>query len=546
VLSDPQALRASQPRVVAFDSNQMSKKEECTRTLKSSLHISDEDLRELSAQINEFVTDYFSEISSFRVFPQTSAGNTTAEIGSTLSLSGEPLEKLMDGCRAIMNNSRHNGHPRFFGYVASPSTPAGAFADLIASALNINVTCWRSGPAATEIERIVVRWLGSMIGYGDTAHGLLTSGGSMANLIALQIAHRAKANDDIANKGLWNSRSPMTIYASDQIHMSIPKAADILGFGRAQVRLIECDDRFRLDVRRLRDQIQGDLRNQLRPFCVVASAGTVNTGVVDPLAEVADVAREFGLWFHIDGAYGAPGTLDTRKRALFTGLERADSISLDAHKWLCVPIDAGCLLFHDEAIARGAYSSSDADYIKVLEPGKAEEAFAFWDYGMELSRRFRALKIWFTLQYYGSKRIAEAISHDNSLAEYMRQRVEAADDLELLAPVELSICCFRYVPREYIGKLSLGGGAERERLETKLDHLNTQIMVRVQHGGDAYISNATVRGRFALRACITNFRTTQADVDRTLEVIREAGEAIWRDRDGETGDGEKGGIHRSK
>src|SRR5262245_60436349 len=186
----------------------MSKKEERTRTLESFLDISDEDLRELAAQINQFVTDYFSEISSLRVYPKTSAGNTTAEVGSTLSLSGEPLEELMAGCRAIMNNSRHNGHPRSFGYVASPSTPAGAFADLIASALNINATCWRSGPAATEIEKIVLRWLGSMIGYGEDTHGLLTSGGSMANLIALQIAHRAKADDNIAQKGLWNSRSP--------------------------------------------------------------------------------------------------------------------------------------------------------------------------------------------------------------------------------------------------------------------------------------------------------------------------------------------------
>jgi aromatic-L-amino-acid/L-tryptophan decarboxylase len=511
----------------------MTEKEQSATRRKSSLDISDEGLRALSAQINQFVTDYFSEISSLKVYPQTSGGNTTAEVGSTLSLSGEPLEELMARCRAIMNNSRHNGHPRFFGYVASPSTPAGAFADLIASALNINVTCWRSGPAATEIERIIVRWLGSMIGYGDT-HGLLTSGGSMANLIALQIAHRAKADENIAEKGLWSSRSPMTIYASDQIHMSIPKAADILGFGRAQVRLIECDDRFRLDVRRLRERIRSDLGNQLRPFCVVASAGTVNTGAVDPLAEVADVAREFGLWFHIDGAYGAPGTLDTRKRAMFTGLERADSISLDAHKWLYVPIDAGCLLFHDDAIARAAYSSSDADYIKVLEPDKTEEAFAFWDYGMELSRRFRALKIWFTLQYYGLERITEAISHDNSLAEYMGQCVEAADDFELLAPVELSICCFRYVPPEYISKLSSVERAERERLETELDHLNTQTMIRVQHGGDAYISNATVRGRFALRACITNFRTTQADIDKTVEVIRDAGVAVWKTRDGKT------------
>jgi glutamate/tyrosine decarboxylase-like PLP-dependent enzyme len=240
------------------------------------------------------------------------------------------------------------------------------------------------------------------------------------------------------------------------------------------------------------------------------------------------VAQEFGLWFHIDGAYGAPGTLDERKRPLFAGLQRADSVSLDAHKWLYVPIDAGCLLFRDEASARAACSSGDVDYIKVIEQDEADEAFAFWDYGLELSRRFRALKIWFTLQYYGLNRIAEAISEDNALAEYMGQRVESADDFELLAPVELSICCFRYVPREFDFKLKSAGEAEHVPSGTELDRLNMRIMLAVQHSGQAYVSNATVRGKFALRACITNFRTTKADIDKTLEIVREAALAMRR------------------
>src|SRR6185295_10295858 len=227
----------------------------------------------------------------------------------------------------IIANSRHNGHPRFFGYVASPATAPGAFADLIASALNTNLTSWRSGPAATEIERTVVRWLASLIRYGDEtheAHGLLTSGGSMANLTALLIAHRAKSEPDVGATGLWNSTTPMTVYASDQIHMSIPKAADILGLGRAQVRLVDSDNRFRMNVGSLREQLTNDLQNGMKPFCVVASGGTVNTGAVDPLADIAEVANEFGLWFHIDGAYGALAAADQTKRPLFRGLERAD------------------------------------------------------------------------------------------------------------------------------------------------------------------------------------------------------------------------------
>lgn len=521
---------------------EMSKKAEYTGRRQSSLDISDEELRQLSSEFSKLVTDYFSEISNLRLYPETSGGKTTAEVGSRLSFDGEPLEKLMASCRSILNNSRHNGHPRFFGYVASPATPPGAFADLLASALNANASCWRSAPGGTEIEKVVVRWLGSMIGYSDDAHGLLTSGGSMANMIAIQIAHRAKAKQDVRAKGLWNFREPMTIYASDQVHMSIPKAADILGIGREQVRTVESDSNFRLDVRRLRELIESDRKKQLQPFCVVASAGTVNTGAVDPVTEVAEVAREFGLWFHVDGAYGAPAALDQRKRALFDGLTRADSISLDAHKWLYVPIDAGCLLFHNPKAARAAFSTGDADYIKVLEAGRADEAFAFWDYGVELSRRFRALKIWFTLQYYGQKRIAEAISEDNSLAEYMGECVEAAGDFELLAPVELSICCFRYLPQEYPHRLASATEAERARIEAELDQLNTQIMVRVQHDGDAYLSNATVRGKFALRACITNFRTTRADIDKTLEVIQQAGVEIVKGRHGEGGRGESGVV----
>jgi glutamate/tyrosine decarboxylase-like PLP-dependent enzyme len=487
----------------------------------SSLDISESELTKLSSEINKLVTEYFADVSNKPVFPQISGGDTIARVGADLPALGQPLENLVADCRAILAGSRHNGHPRFFGYIASPSTPVGAFGDLIASALNANVTSWRSGPAATEIERTVVRWLGSLIGYSDNAHGLLTSGGSLANTTALLIAQRNKASREVARAGLWNQGAPMTVYASEQVHLSIPKAADILGFGRDQVRTVACDKDFRLDVRSLRERLQHDQTNGLQPFCVVASAGTVNTGAVDPLAEIAEVASEFGIWFHVDGAYGAPGSLDQRKRSLFAGLERADSVSLDPHKWLYVPLDAGCLLFRNEAAARAAFSAGDADYIKVLEEN-ADESFAFWDYGMELSRRFRALKIWLTLRYYGADRLAAAISDDISLAQYLAEQVEQADDFELLAPVELSICCFRYLRKQMRQQLAGGSAEERARLEPELDNLNQRIMLTVQRGGQAYVSNATIRGRFALRACITNFRTTRSDIDKTLEIIRAA------------------------
>ena len=470
-----------------------------------SLDINNEALDEISSQAAKLVAEYFTHIAERPVMAPNHAGKTKSLVNVELPVEGRPLDQLLDECRTVMDLSRHNSHPRFFGYVASPSTPIGAYADLIASALNANITCWRSGPAGTEIEQLVVRWLGSLIGYDENAKGLLTSGGSMANMIALLIASRRFNAAEASRKGLWNAGPPMTIYASEEVHMSIPKAADILGFGRDNVRTIACDDRRRMRVENLRQSIEADRKTGFTPICVVGSAGTTNTGAIDPLAEIAEVAREFNLWFHVDGAYGAPGAMDHSKKDLFAGLERADSVSLDPHKWLYVPVDAGCLLFRDAAAA--AVFTEDAAYIQTH--GLADDAaFAYWDYGVELSRRFRALKVWLTLGYYGARRMAEAVSADISLAAYLGELVTKADDFELLAPVELSICCFRYVPKN--------------THERDLNQLNEQIMATVQKGGHAYLSNAMVNRKFALRACITNFRTTKADIEQTIEVVRDA------------------------
>lgn len=496
---------------------------------KSSLDVSAQQLKDISEQAMELVADYFANVSERGVVAQNYAGKTASKVDAQLPTDGISLEKLIDECRTVFGLSRHNGHPRFFGYVASPATPIGAYADLIASALNANITCWRSGPAGTEIEQMVVAWLGELIHYDKNAHGLLMSGGSMANMIALLVASRRKTGGETGRKGLWNSGPPLTVYASEEVHVSIAKAADILGFGRDQVRAVSCDERFRIDIRALREAIDADLDQGLRPFCVVASAGTVNTGAVDGLTDVAAVAADFDLWFHVDGAYGAPGILDPRKAHLFAGIELADSLSLDPHKWLYVPIDAGCLLFRNQAAAKGAFSTAEADYIKVHGLSDAE-AFAYWDYGLELSRRFRALKVWLTLRYYGVRRIAEAIAEDIALAEYLGEVVDQADDFELLAPVELSICCFRYVPMEVKKRMHEATKTELDQINCELDHLNEQILAIVQKGGRAYISNATVHHRFALRACITNFRTTQTDIDETVAVVRDAAtQAIMSD-----------------
>lgn len=503
----------------------MSTAERTETTRTSSLDISREAIDHLAAEATKLVYEYFSTIDARRVFPETFAGKTTTLVDTELSLEGEPLEKIIEECRTVIDLSRQNGHPRFFGYVASPATPVGAYADLIASALNANITCWRSGPAGTDIEKMVVRWLGSLIGYGDNARGLMTSGGSMANLIAILVASRHKAGADVSSTGLWNYERPLTLYVSEEVHMSIPKAADILGLGRDHVRILECDDSLRMNVSALRKAIVEDLAQGLRPFCVVGSAGTVATGAIDPLNEIAELANEFDLWFHVDGAYGAPGALDPAKKQLFRGMDRADSLSLDPHKWLYVPVDAGCLLFRDDEAFRLALSSQDAEYIKT-HGYSDDEAFAFWDYGIELSRRFRALKVWLTLRYYGVRKIAEAVTDDMKLAAYLGQLVDEADDFELLAPVELSICCFRYVPPDTRAELTKADETAAAGINEQLDQLNARIMSAVQTGGRAYISNANVRGRFALRACITNFRTTKADIEETVRIIRSAAESL--------------------
>lgn len=487
---------------------------------ESSLDISSAALSELSSKSIFLVNDYFAKVAEMPVFPPIAGGEITKRL-EAFPLKATRLEDLFEDCRAIIASSRHNGHPRFFGYVASPANPAGVFADLISSTLNPSVTSWRSAPAATEVEHIVVRWLGAMIGYGENVHGLLTSGSSMANLLAMLIALRSRCDGNPARDGLWANQTAMSIHASDQVHMSVPKAADILGIGRNQVRMIDTDERFRMKPSSLRQSIRNDLELGVKPFCVVASAGTVNTGAVDPLEEIAEVAREFKLWFHVDGAYGAPAALDSAKRRLFRGIERADSVSLDPHKWLYTPVDCGCLLFRDEATARDAFAGNQAEYIKVHEQAEAE-SFAFWDYGVELSRRFRAFKVWFTLKYYGADRLAQAITDDIALAQYLVDSITHTEDFELMAPVELSICCFRYRPPSIRTRLVSASVEEEQRINARLDELNTRIMHSVQRGGRVYLSNATIRGRFALRICITNFRTTRADIDHTLKVIRQA------------------------
>src|SRR4051794_17376828 len=426
-----------------------------------------------------------------------SASAVHARLGGPLPGEGEPLDEVLAACDAVLAAGRRTA-PAFFGYVHSPAAPVGVVADLLASAADQNVTSWRSAPAAVHVERLTLRWRGELVGFDGDAAGLMVGGGSAANLTALLAALRTRAAPD-------TDRRRLVVYVSEEGHFSVAKAAGALGLA---VRRLPVDAAWRLDLAALRDAVAADAGAGLSPLCVVASAGTTATGAVDPLDGAADVAAEHGLWLHVDGAYGAPAAAVPAQRERFRGIERADSLAVDAHKWLYVPVDCSALLVHDVATTVRAFGAAAGEYVRVVE-AEDDEAFAFWDHGLELSRRFRALKLWMTLRHYGARRLTEAIEHDIAMAAHLGALIERSGDFELLSPPRLSICTFRHVPATV--------GAE------DLDAHNERLLAALQRDGRIYLSNAVIGGHFALRACVTNFRTTSADIDRTLDVLRSLG-----------------------
>jgi aromatic-L-amino-acid decarboxylase len=475
----------------------------------ASLSLSAAERDHLGRAALEWVLKYFAEQSHLPVYPTISASELADRLSGPLPLDPQEPGRVMADFEQIAANGRHNGHPRMFGYVQSSAAFAGVIGDLLASALNQNVTSWRSAPAATTIEHQVIDWMKAMSGFAPTAGGILLSGGSMANFAALAVALRASTDIDINQVGVAALKGKPRIYASAMAHMSIPKAAAMLGIGRDAVQLIPVDREFRMDVDELRRRILSDRAFGFRPFCVVGNAGEVNTGAIDPLDALADVCVDTGVWFHVDGSYGGFAARAPHVAEALSAIGRADSLSLDPHKWLFAPLDAGCLLVRDPLRLTQAFAHG-ASYVDVIADRDMSE-FAFWDHGPELSRRFRALKIWFLLNIHGARAIQQAIDSNIAVAQHLATTIQASDDFELLAPAPLSIVCFRYRG---------GDGRLREDAPARQDAFNKTLMVEVQRDGDSYLSNATVDGRFALRACIVNFRTETADAERLLGTIR--------------------------
>ncbi len=425
-----------------------------------------------------------------------------------------------------------NRHPRFFGWVHGAGNAAGVLADLLAAGMNANVGGREH--AAVYVERAVIAWFVELFGFPRTASGVLTTGTSMGNLLAV-VAARDHANasgdipgrftgnvaarltgdvagrltGDVARRLTGDVAGRLTGYAAAGVHDSVAKAFHIAGLGRDALRAIAVDERFAIDVHALRERVAADRAAGERPFLVVATAGSVDTGAFDPLAALADLCAEEGLWLHVDGAFGALAIASPAHAHLVAGIERADSLAFDAHKWLQVPYAAGCVLFRDERAHRAAFASSP-HYLARAERGAAAGAPWFADYGLELSREFRALKIWFTLKHYGIERLGVSIARTCELAAALGERVERSEDLELLAPVMLNVVCFRWNPP----------GAARD--DAALDALNEAIAIAVQESGAAVPSTTRVHGKRALRVCIVNHRTREDDLDVLLGAVRTA------------------------
>lgn len=460
------------------------------------LELTPESFDVLADRVCRAASGYLAGLDGRASFPATS-GPATAEV------FGQPLPELgvgsaaFDDLTAIADHSRP-GNARFFAYVLGSGEPVAAIADLYASVLNQNVTAWRSAPAAVTIERTVLRWLAEAVGC-EGFTGSLVSGGSSANLMGLAMAREARA------PGNENGARPCAVYASAEVHMSVAKALAVLGVGRANLRLIPVDEAFRMRTDALVAAIEQDRHAGIPAIAVVATAGTTNTGAVDPLGEIARIAQAHGLWLHVDGAYGGLAALAAPE--LFAGLARADSISLDAHKWLYQPLDCAALLYNDPAAARRAFAYT-GEYARSFSDDPVE-GFAFFEESLELSRRFRALKLWLSLRYHGVGQFRSAIQQDLDHAQLLARLIAAEPALELLAPVQLNTVCFRWM----------------QAPEGTLDRRNAQIMREVLRRGRVCLSNASVRGAFALRACIMNHRTTDADIVTVVEEVLAAAAA---------------------
>jgi glutamate/tyrosine decarboxylase-like PLP-dependent enzyme len=466
-----------------------------------------EDWSDFRAQAHRMLDDMLGYIEKIRERPvwQPIPDHARAPFRSPAPRLGQNLAQVhAEFMREVLPYALGNVHPGFMGWVQGGGTPVGMVAEMLAGGLNANLGGRDQMPI--EVERQVTAWVREIFGFPQDSSGLFVTGTSMANLIAVLIARDAALGFDVRRKGVAAGPGRLTAYTSMAVHSCVPKAMDIAGIGSDALRLIPTDSRHRIDLAALAESIQRDRKAELTPFLVVGTAGTVNTGAIDDLAGLADLCQREKLWFHIDGAFGALAKLAPDLAPRLGGIERADSLAFDFHKWGQAPYDAGFILVRDPEAHKQAFVSPAA-YLERAERGLAAGSPWPCDFGPDLSRGFRALKVWFTLKVLGTERLGAAISRSCALARYLEERINATPELELMAPVELNIVCFRY------------------RAEDS-DRVNKEIVIRLQESGIVAPSTTRIGGRTVIRAAIVNHRTSRAEIDALVDSTLALGRAL--------------------
>ena len=447
--------------------------------------------------------DQLSQAGAGRVWtpcPRELIDTLAGALGAGPASPGETSRLL----EALLPYGVGNTHPRFFGWVHGAGTPTGLIAEIAAAAINAN--CGGRNHAAIEVERLVVDWARRLMGFPEGASGLVVSGTSLATLIALKVARDARLDFESRTAGI--SGHWLTGYTSEEAHSCAARAFDMLGLGKAALRRVPVNARFEIDLAALEEQIAADRAAGATPFAVIGTAGSVNTGATDDLDALADIAADEGMWLHVDGAFGACAMLSAQLRPRLKGIERARSIAFDFHKWMQVNYDAGCVLIRDEALHRQAFSDRPDYLVRDREGLAAGEPWPV-DYGPELSRGFRALKVWAQIAEHGEARLGEVVEANRMLAARLAEAVDAHRDLERLAPVPLNICCFRFIRKDWSGEA--------------LDRLNREIVLQLQLSGVAAPSTTRIGERLAIRVNITNHRTREEDIDLLVEEVLRLG-----------------------
>jgi aromatic-L-amino-acid decarboxylase len=462
------------------------------------------------------LADFYESLPERPITP----GESAADLGAILPPAPLPQEgcagtDLLESITPLLfDHSLHNGHPRFFGYITSSAAPLGALADLLAAGINQNCGLRDLAPAANAIEIQAVAWLAELIGFPTPCGGLMVSGGNVANIVAFLAARRDRARWDIRREGLSASTGRPRVYASRETHTWIEKAADISGFGTDAIRWIATDAAQRLDTDALERALEQDRRAGDWPVLIVGTAGNVSTGAIDELETIAAIAREHEIWFHVDGAYGAPAACLPEAPKALESIALADSVALDPHKWLYAPIEAACTLVRDPEALRNAFRFRP-DYYR-LDDDSGGGGLDYFEHGLQNTRGFRALKVWLCLRQAGRLGYEQSIRKDIALARRLFERAKATDELEA-GTCNLSITTLRYRPAD---------AATTPAWNDYVDRLNQSLLIEIQKGGAAYLSNAVINDCYFLRACIVNFRTRESDIDALVELVVALGRKI--------------------